>query len=202
MTAARRLMLKHNLEDAGERSSYSVAHLGQVRARTPLHEKLLSGILTEHFFVEGLWVPAVERHTWRSGWVLEVMGRPWNVAMAEYVHAFVLQTADRLLAQHQAQTGERGQRVAGRFLAGVMTGFDESLRRAERGLRQEGLVWVGDAQLGEFLHARHPRVRRSSGAQVQADAHFGEGRRAGREIVVHKPVAGAAVGRGRLLTGG
>ncbi|HEY0462595.1 MAG TPA: DUF2786 domain-containing protein, partial [Polyangiaceae bacterium] len=59
MSAAQRLMLKHNLESVldGKRSSYDFRHLGAPSGRIPESERLLATILADHFFVQVIWVP-------------------------------------------------------------------------------------------------------------------------------------------------
>jgi hypothetical protein len=91
MSAAQRLMLKHNIDSLldGKKPSYGFKHLGVPSGRIEESERLLAGILGEHFFVEVIWVPVWRPLEGKRGSVLEVCGTPDNLELAEYVHAFV-----------------------------------------------------------------------------------------------------------------
>jgi hypothetical protein len=201
MAAAQRLMLKHNLEVARSPSAreYRHVHLGKPSGRVAEHERVVAMILGMHFFVEGIWVPAYRPLEGKRGSVLEICGSPSNLAIAEYVHGFLHETAERLWRDHRKTRGIRTNRDRRTFLAGVMVGFADKLAKQEKASRSEGLVWVKDADLSGYFRRRHPYVRhvRHTG-QRRTDA-WAHGREAGRKIVLHKPVAGVAVSRGRLL---
>jgi hypothetical protein len=79
-----------------------------------------------------------------------------------------------------------------------MSGFDEKLKTSTKEDRREGLIWVGDPGLENFLHQRYPRRTGGSGIGVRLTAAYEHGREAGRNIVLHKPVKEASA-RGRLL---
>ena len=80
-----------------------------------------------------------------------------------------------------------------------LLGFHEQLADSEKQSRKEGLVWVPDADLGDFYDKRHPR-RRSvrSSARGSAEA-FGHGKDAGRTLVLHKPIAAGGGGGPKAL---
>jgi len=185
---AHRLMLKHNIEVA-ERSGarhYRYAHLGRPTGRVPEHEHILAAILAEHFFVEAIWVPAFRPEDGKRGSVLEICGTRENVAMAEHVHAFLRETAERLWAEHKRAHQVRSNRDRRGYCSGVMEGFRERLAAEKASCRQQGLVWVGDADLRRYHRQRHPYVRHvrlqgSRGAQARS-----QGREAGRRIVLRR----------------
>jgi predicted SprT family Zn-dependent metalloprotease len=201
MAAAQRLMLKHNLEVARSPSAreYRHVHLGKPSGRVAEHERVVAMILGMHFFVEGIWVPAYRPLEGKRGSVLEICGSASNLAIAEYVHGFLHETAERLWRDHRKARGIRTNRDRRTFLAGVMVGFADKLAKQEKASRSEGLVWVKDADLSGYFRRRHPYVRhvRHTG-QRRTDA-WAHGREAGRKIVLHKPVASPTENRGRLL---
>jgi Protein of unknown function (DUF2786)/SprT-like family len=202
MSAAQKLMLKHNLEsvtDARRAAGYRFRHLGNPTGRVSEAERLLGAILGKHFFVEVIWVPVYRPLEGKRGSVLEVCGTPANLEMAAYVHAFLTHTADHLWREHKRAKGIGGDRDRRTFLAGVMVGFLEKLNAQRIEHREQGLVWVGDADLEGFYRKRHPRivhVRHAGNRRTEAHA---EGREAGRKIVLHKPVQGGPSGGVRLL---
>jgi hypothetical protein len=120
--------------------------------------------------------------------------------VAEYVHGFLIATAERLWREHKRAQALRGDRDRRRFLLGVMMGFEETLEAGAAESRREGLVWTGDPALQAYLRQRYPR--RSSGGPIgfHRTAVYEHGRAAGRTIVLHKPVNAPSGGaRGRLL---
>jgi len=162
---AKRLMLEHNLANI-ERTDYVSMHLGKVRKRTPSHERLLAGILGEHFFVNPMMVFSWERKTNTRGRVLEITGLQENVSLAEHVYLFVLGACERLWRSHRESGGEAGSRGRTSFLQGVIIGFDEQLRSESEAAEQEGLVWVGDPDLAKFTKRRYPRMVSGRGVRT------------------------------------
>ena len=195
--AAQRLMLEHNLSVLGRPRRYVVRALGQPTARMHAHEKLLGVLLSKHYFVDVIIVRAWMHEAARMGTVTEVSGAIENVDMAEWVYAFLLGAAERTWRE-QARTRGLPPRERLPFFAGFMMGVKDTLGRGARAAQERGLVWVGDADLVEFVRRRHPRVRRSRIAGRARDGHAA-GREAGQDVVIHKPVASTATNRGRLL---
>jgi hypothetical protein len=197
MHEAQRLMLKHNLDrqqlDAAARgragaAQYGFRQLGEPRGRIDEAQRLLAMLLGRYFFVEAIWVPGYDPRKGRRGTLLEICGTEDNLAMAAYVHDFLLHTAERLWAAHKRMAGLRGDRERRTYLAGVMLGFSERLAEKERQQQVEGLVWTGDAVLQDYFRRRHPHVRRvhqKGQPRTQARA---EGKKAGRQIVLSRPL--------------
>ncbi|HEV3190272.1 MAG TPA: DUF2786 domain-containing protein, partial [Polyangiaceae bacterium] len=202
MAAAQRLMLKHNLETVRTHAvqDYGFRHLGRPTGRVCEHERLVAMILGKHFFVESIWVPVYRALVAKRGSVLEICGTRANLAIAEYVHGFLHDTAERLWREHKQSRAIASNRDRRTYLAGVMTGFADKLARQQVQSKREGLVWVRDGDLAGYFRRRHPHVRHvRHGGQRRTDA-WARGREAGRAIVLHKPVQGAVTSRGRLLT--
>ena len=210
MHEAQRLMLKHNLDrqqlgatfPGGEqRARYGFRQLGEPKGRTDEAQRLLAMLLGRYFFVEAIWVPGYDPRTDRRGTVLEICGTADNLEMAAYVYDFLNQTAERLWVAHKQATAIRGDRDRRTYLAGVMLGFAERLADKERQHQVEGLVWAGDAVLQDFFRRRHPHVRRvHQKGQPRTEARA-EGKKAGREIILSRPLrsGSAESGGGRPL---
>jgi len=202
MNAAQRLMLKHNLESIGDGrrgKAYGFRHLGKPTGRVSEAERLLGAILGKHFFVEVIWVPVYRPEEGKRGSVLEAVGTPANLEMAAYVYAFLTHTAESLWREHKRQMRIRGDRDRRTFIAGVMVGFLEKLNTQRVQHKEQGMIWVGDADLETFYRKRHPRivhVRHAGHRRTEAHHH---GREAGRKIVLHKPVHGGPSGGVKLL---
>jgi hypothetical protein len=104
MSAAQRLMLRYNIDQAAAASQdrrYGFRQVGRITGRIQESERLLGALLVDHFFVDAIWVPAYEPSTGRSGSVLEICGTPANLEMADYVHAFLTHTAQHSWEAHQ-----------------------------------------------------------------------------------------------------
>ena len=187
---AQKLMLKYNLESAalGTRRGYDFRHLGTPSGRIIESERLLSIILGDHFFVEVIWVPVYRPLDGKRGQVLEICGTPANLEMAAYVHAFLTNSAENLWREHKKREGIGGDRDRRTYLAGVMEGFREKLESETKKHREEGLVWVGDADLEDYYRKRHPHIRRTrTMGHARTDAHVA-GRSAGRRLVLHRGI--------------
>ena len=201
MAAAQRLMLKYNLEEftRNETRDYCFRHLGKPTGRVYEASRILALILSEHFFVETIWVPVWRPLEGKRGSVIEICGTRANVEMADYAHDFLMQTSDRLWREHKRSKSIVSNRDRRAFLAGVMAGFRDKLSNQKKVNREHGLVWRGDPALAAFLKQRHPRshwTRHSSSASSAAHA---EGQRAGSTIVFHRGLNQAVEQRGRLL---
>jgi hypothetical protein len=201
MAAAHRLMLRHRIESsAGEPSRvYSFVHLGLPAGRVFEHDRLVAMILGKYFFVEVIWIPVFRPLEGKRGSILEVCGLPANVEIAEYVHGFLHDRATRLWEEHKRSAALGSNRDRLTFFAGVMTGFAEKLARQTDVNRREGLVWVKDGGLSDFLRVRHPHIRHVHHSGSRRTDAWSRGRDVGRQIVLHRPMQSAPVIRGRQL---
>jgi len=190
---AQRLMLRHNIDQLSvERSDgYTSRQLGRTTGRTSEAERLLGTILQEHFFVDVIWVYGFRPRDAIHGRVMEVCGRAENVELADYVYDFLSRTADRLWKQHRAATkiGSNADRRA--YVAGVMAGFRDQLGQQQKQQVESGLIWLGDPELSRYFERRHPSVSTRSYYERGSGPAREQGRRAGREIVLHRGVGGA-----------
>lgn len=203
MRAARRLLLKHNLSlaEAQVEAHHGWRQLGAPTGRVPTHARLLAGILGQHFFVSCVWVHAFDAARGTRGRVLEIAGTPENLEIAAWVHGWLLGTAERLWADHRDRNRLSGDRARRRYLQGVMMGFFEKLEQENAACAETGLVWRGDAGLDDYVRSRHHRLRAGRRTRVRADATWHEGRAAGQQLVLHKPVAATPRRRGTRLPG-
>jgi hypothetical protein len=201
MTAARRLMLKHNLSEvtAAADHCYTHRHLGSPTGRVSEAERVLASILSDHFFVDVIWVPVWRPLEGKRGSVLEACGTLENLEMAEYVHSFLSHTAERLWREHKRASRLPGNRDRRAYVAGVMAGFRDKLRDGEKQDANAGLVWVGDPRLGEFFRRRHPRIRWTHHPSTRGSSAHQHGRTAGQQIVLRRGMQSGPSGRVKLL---
>lgn len=204
MQEARRLMLKHNIDvaTAAAREAFSFRHVGLPRRRIDAHEQVLAGILSDHFFVQVIWVPWYLPLEGRTGRVLELCGTSSNLDVAAYVHGFLLETGERLWRDHRRAQNIPGDLERRRFLLGVMIGFREKLASSAAQSQREGLVWTGDPALEDYLRRRYPRRTSGSAIGFHRTAAYEQGRQAGQSIVLQRPLRDAPAERGLLLPSG
>jgi hypothetical protein len=188
MSAAQRLMLKYNLEELsrGDSGRYGYRTLGLPSGRVDESRRILAMILAEHFFVETIWVPVWRPLEGKRGSVLEICGTPQNLELAEYVHSFLVGTAERLWQQYRDEFMITGNTQRRSYIAGVMAGFKDKLERERTKNKAHGLVWVGDKDLDDFFRKRHPRVRWARYGPRRRPAAYGDGRMAGQQIVLYR----------------
>jgi hypothetical protein len=200
---AQRLMLEHNLAglEEGRPQPYRCRQLGPVKRRFQAHEKIVGGLLAEHYFVRCIWMNGFDVRRGMPGRYLEICGTPENLDMAAWVYDFLLATGEGLWAEHKRAHGIRGDGERRRFLAGVVVGFGEQLRDQDRLNQEEGLIWLGDPGLQDFVGTRHPRLRRGRGPMIRGTDAWHQGKAAGRGIVMRKPVAGSKGRGGKLIEG-
>ena len=202
-SAAQRLMLKYNL-DAGKSDarSYGFLHVGTPSGRVGEAARILAMILGKYYFVEVIWVPVYRVLEGKRATVLELCGSEANLAMADYVHAFLTNTAEQLWGEHKKRSAIRSDRDRRVFLAGVMTGFADKLATQMVKHRDEGLVWVRDGDLDGYFRKRHPRVRHVRYSGHRKNEAYAHGKAAGRRIVLRKGVSAPSESRGHLLPAG
>lgn len=204
MRMAHRLMLKHNLErPSGDTAQerFGFRHLGRYTGRITEAESVLAGLLGEFFFVHPIWVSVFRVQDQKRVSVLEVTGRPENLAMAEYVHGFLQRAAEALWDEHKRKHGLRHNSDRRVFMAGVMRGFADKLRRERKTAEATGLVWVGDARGDRYFEQRHPRVRKKYYSDTTHSAAGHSGRVAGRTLVLNRPISQGPSKKPRALPG-
>lgn len=202
MSAAMRLLRRHGLElkDVSEEEpGYSIRQIGAVRTRVPKHEQVLAGVLTEHFGVRGIWIPAWDPIHDVRGRVLEIAGTEQAVELAAYIHAVVLASAEREWTAYRRKAGIRSDRDRRRFLEGVVMGVRTAMKATETSLRAEGLILAADAGLDAWMEARHPRVVRRT-VRVQLDPAHAAGRAAGEGLKLRPALKDRPASAGRQIT--
>lgn len=189
---ARSLMLKYNLEQSEARNeangNYGYLHLGSPSRRIHEHQQRIASILANFFFVEVVLVPVYVPALGKYARVIEISGRRANLEMASYVHDFLLASATRLWDRHYIEAKLSSRRPRLTFMAGVMAGFYKRLASQDQDLGTEGLVAVQDPELLAYVARRHPRTQSTRSTGRRRTAEFEAGQKAGKEIVLNKPV--------------
>lgn len=204
MERASALLTKYNLDlgAAQETRTYSRRWLGPSLSRRQEHHTTLALVLTEHFFVRLIWVPAYDALSSTDGVQMLAIGTKPNLDIAEYVHDFLSRTIEQLWEQHRESESYRGGRKP-QYLAGLTRGFLDKLDSQRQRLNEErALIWKGDAGLRDHVKHLFPRLSttRSGGVSRSDDYHAGIDH--GRKITLRMGVTERAKGRGGLLPPG
>lgn len=202
MRKAHELMLRHNVAAAGarERLGYQVRLVGDSSKRRTSVESEIASLLSEFFFVKVIQLPVYLPREGKRGSVFELAGTPPNLDMASHVYEFLLATAERLWRDNRDDQRVRSGRDRLAYQAGVIRGFRDKLTEERTQLKSTGLIWIGDADLDAYYHARNPRITTRS-RSVRVNGAHAAGREAGRTIVLHKPIERGPSGGGRKLLG-
>lgn len=199
---ASELMLKYNLEPATAPARYVHRHVGKLSGRIPHHHYVIAGILQEFFFVRCIWVDGYDVTRGARGHILELMGSPENVDMAEYVHDCLLRQCEALWLAFKQDRNVKDRAAKREYMDGLLTGFRKQLRATTVQSAERGLVWLGDAGLKRWARQRHPRTTLSRLDGVAASDVRREGVEAGERMRLHRPVGGGrGVERGLSLPG-
>ncbi len=202
---ARALMLEYNVEvvAANRARGFESRTMGGVSRRRHGWESALFGLLPEFFFVEVIQVASYDSRLDIEGSTYEVFGTPANLAMAEYVYAYISSVLPGLWREHRLRNGITGDRDRLQFFEGVVVGFRKRLA-AEESARLAGenaLVWRGDPALTAFYRYHYPRIRTTQRGGGQRGEAFGAGQEAGKKLTLRRPLTGESGGFGGLLGG-
>ncbi len=192
MAAANKLLLLHNLDelDAKADPGFSWRWIGAPTGRVTLERKLISGILISHYFVRAVWMRTTMPITGKQASVLEVLGRPHNLDLAQYVHTYLDRTLDTLWKRYKKATGAKGNAVRNEYRVGVLMGFRDHLKSQTQQHQEQGLIWTGDPGLQEFVRERFPRLVSMRRSSYRVGTAHDRGREDGRQIRIRPGVNG------------
>ena len=205
---AQALILEYNVEVARvgkpvDDDTYTFRTVLAPGKRIGAHLRRLSAILTEFFFVQAVWMKGYDARRDETVNVLELMGTPFNVDMAEYVWHYLQDQSERLYASYKRSAAKLGAAAKAHYLDGVIAGFGGHLREEARALparsAEKALIITKDGALTRYCHRRHPRLRSfgyGGGSRSEARA---AGEASGREIRVRRPIEEGPARRGHLL---
>ena len=189
MSKANALMLKWNLQqrDLHQHRKVEIRHVGKP-SKIFLHLKMIATLLRDYFFVDVIWVYSFDVHVAKRVRSLEIIGRPENVELAEYVYHYLLNIGESHWKMHRKKTGG-GHRM--NFLYGLVVGFYDKCKndRDEQESSAHGLIWRGEAWIEELMAQRHPRMRTMAASQASLDSQsFNAGHSQGEKLILRKGV--------------
>lgn len=206
MAKAHQLIAKYNIRTLGKNENKSIftIFLGEPALRRYRDVYALAALISEFYFVEGVWVPAFVVEKGKMGSALEISGTPANLQMADYVYHYVRRFVDSEWELYNGRKTMNRHRKTD-FAVGIIQGLREKLtRHAEnKGRRpaseRKAVIRLTDAFLGDYMAHRYPRTRKIyRAASCPDDRVMQDGVRLGKALVISKGVSHVEKS-GRLL---
>ena len=204
MAKAHQLIAKYNIELIGdsEHRDFVSVFVGKPVLRHFREEYRLGSLLSDFYFVFGIWVPAYVIERGKMGSVLEISGTIQNVRIAHYVHDYVQQFIDSQWKEYNKDKGLNRYRKTD-FAIGIIEGFRSKLE-SQRSMTNVGgrraLVKVEDALLKEYVEYKYPRMAgRGMKALRQDHKVLNDGMKSGKKLVISKGIAERGTSRGLLI---
>jgi hypothetical protein len=194
MRKARELLDQHRLPLPGEQSEYCSLVINLGRRMVSSHHRAIASILMDHFQVEVVLASTYDAAVCDTFKCLDLIGRPGQVKVAEYIFHFLENRLVRLWENQRRLRPGGGRTAANSYRLGVLKGFREKLageRKGAAGRRPTEAVnsmeilpvRMGDPERDRFLSCRYPRLRSSRGRSVAVDhAHYQAGQEEGRRL--------------------
>lgn len=203
MKKAHELIYKYNVDlisEKGERDFISI-FLGNPSLRHFREEYHLAGLLTEYYFVEGIWISAFVVGKGKMGRVLEISGTAKNIEIAGYVYDFINRYIDRSWQTYNKNKRLNRYRKTD-FSVGIIEGFKSKLehRSPSPDHYTAALVRVEDPLLKDYFSYRYPQTssfRRT--VSSQDDSVLDAGKQLGKKMVISKGVTEKSAKNVRLI---
>ncbi|MEW6428024.1 MAG: DUF2786 domain-containing protein [Thermodesulfobacteriota bacterium] len=202
MNKAGALILRYNLDQAGEPAGCCYRVIELKRRRVENWQRHICRILMEHYRVEIVLASqycAADGCEYRT---VEVFGTPAAVAGAVHVFAFL---SERLAVLWRMAAGSGGMGTGARnsYWRGVLDGFAASLAGA-RQVHPAGdpagagttlpVAAEGDSRLAAFVRRRHPHLcRRRGRATAFQPTMYARGREDGAALRVRRPLPASSL---------
>ena len=128
---------------------------------------------------------------------------PWQAGLRVHWQSLPMQAAFRLWEGYKAAAPIK-RKARPSFFMGVLSGFGEKLEQSNPRMTLErsekALINLGDRQLQEYTHYRHPKTtRRYWGTPLRDQQSYHAGKREGHRLNLHKPVCQKGAGQIKLL---
>ncbi|MDR3153299.1 MAG: DUF2786 domain-containing protein [Deltaproteobacteria bacterium] len=218
LSAAERILSRHSLPpDAASGLPPEEAFR---RLRIPLgthrlcvRQSLIIHIMNEFFGVRSVYTWNYNPQTGEDERELELFGRPMNLAMGEYVWAFLNERCETLWQAYRPQArklGEKGLSARNAFINSLLEAFAKKMREGRKAAdaapppsagpggplrRSSELALRKDRELEEYIGLVYPRLgtKTHSRGDPRRNPHAaGAGAEAGRKLSIHPPVAGGS----------
>jgi hypothetical protein len=194
---AHHLIRKYNvamLRQESDRNFVSV-FVGKPSLRRFREDYLLARLLTDHYFVYGIWVSTFVLEKGKMGRVFEITGTIENVKIAAYVFDFISRHMHREWdVFNKGKNLNRARKTD--FISGLIQGFSSTLTRsagdtgdAKKRQTETTPMVLEDQALIDYTAYKYPRIVRFSrrGSVCDTDV-LDEGKKAGKKLILIKGV--------------
>jgi hypothetical protein len=197
MRKAKELLARHGLPGGTGPTLYCSRVINLKRQRLAGHHRLLATILIDFFQVEVILATIFDPFACREFKCLDLIGRPGQVKVAEYVYSFLIGRLATLWRQHLTECKSTDAAGRNSFYLGDLKGFQERLADGGRqptlpvatNRTEEMTHWPvpgPDPDREHFLALRYPRLRNSRRRMVRIDTdHYSAGKKQGRRLELH-----------------
>jgi len=195
MQKARELIAQHGLASAGEASEYCTLIINLGGKKISSHHRAIASILIDHFQVEVILATTYDATTCSTRRCLDLIGRPGQVKVAEYIFHFLENRLESLWERQCKIRNGGGRNGKNSYRLGVLRGFREKLAgkssAADTGpgagpaeaAADLALVTKNNTERAKFLAWRYPRLRNTRGRSVNIDReHYQAGQEDGRRL--------------------
>jgi len=193
MRKANELLLKYNIamptNDDAFREENDYRQIGGIVSRRSLEDVKICNLLKDFFFVEYLLTSSYDVLNNRNQSGIEIMGRPENLEMAEYVFHFLKAQCVLLWEQAKKRWALKGMRNKKSYVLGLLDGFRKTLETQREISKKNALIWLGEKSLLEYFSYRHPKTRHlTRGAHFINMGTYKQGTEDGKNVVLHRPL--------------
>ena len=215
MAKAHQLIGKYNVDllTHEENRNFVSVFIGKPALRHFREEYALARLLTDFYFVFGIWMPAYVVDKGKMGSVLEISGTIQNIKIAHYVYDFVQQSTNSQWDEYNRNNGLNRYRKTD-FAIGIIQGFSSKLKSQSEtkrklkdtcplvprsGRRERALIKIEDPLLKKYVGYKYPRTLSVSGKALSHDHNvLKDGVSVGKKLVISKGITERGKSR-RLL---
>ena len=194
MVKAHELMAKYETDQVVRRTQreYFSVSVGKAALRHFREDYILAHLLTDFYFVKGLWVSSYVITKGKMGTVLEISGTAQNIQIASYVFDFITQHIDSEWKRYNAERKLNRYRKTD-FAVGILSGFRTRLEMdlSERQFsgRSHSLVPVEDISLKRYISVRYPHLGSIRQGNISCNSKImDDGSAIGKKLVIRKGV--------------
>ncbi len=155
----------------------------------------LASILSGYFPVCVIFSSLYDKQKLCEFKVIEILGKPEHVQIAEYVYWYLLNNLKALWSNYQELTNTKGLTAKNSYYLGVLKGFEEKLRKSQDTNTQQTppildkslIVKESERRLKEYVKHKHPSLHTTS--LYRRNRHSGiyaDGLTKGKQINIHE----------------
>lgn len=203
MEKVQELYQKYNITHLEQKNEgyFSSIFIHFKKKNVPSTFQYLSSLIQNHFFVNIIYSESYDYLNNENYKTIEIIGRPCNVKMAEYVFYFLKDKIEKLWQEYHLEN-----KVSGRFKLsyqkGVIEGFQTKLELQKKNIEKEHILNLKAvnknlpalldcelAKLNDFTKKLYPKLStKCSTASAVYSEYYAEGKSAGKKIILNKPL--------------